>query len=628
MIFTKPEDWEPAIKKMAGKSPIASHLDTAGWQNVPGALRDRAFFSARIENAQFLQQARDMIDSFLRQETEVLPNGETALKVDGRARFIAEMQKLAIQQGMGPAGLGPIKDKSVLDIRSNARLGLIFDTQTRMAYHYGNYKSGLSDAILSVYPAQKFVRMPGAKIKRPLHEQNENAVRLKSDIAFWLEMNAKEIGGFSLPYGPWGFNSYMDVSDVSRQEAEDLGLMTPSDPPPKVRDVDFNERLQASVENISSDIEAELRRAFGNQVVFKGGTVYWKGQKPVVPPPKPPPPLPPPPVPPPTPPPPPIPPPVPPVVPPRPPRAPRKVKPPPAPPAPPVAPPAPPARPTIQTGAEIRAALAEQIKASQDRIVEIEKKIADLTALQDSRRGRAATISGRTDIVNERLDLREELERMHKLPNQLYRDAIQIPEPMRGKINFWQGNKVHHKAGAAKTMPDAKAWIGTEKATRAGAQFLETVVPKQFLKPVSYNYYADRNFAYSSLGEIYINERTPIQTAVHEITHILETQNPGWQKEATDFRDRRTKGEQVVYLKKEYPTLDYDPDEVAFRDKWMERGEKSIYCGKVYRHGTTEIMTRGVERLVLDPFKFATEDPDYFDFMVNMFRGHAVVPVP
>jgi hypothetical protein len=270
--------------------------------------------------------------------------------------------------------------------------------------------------------------------------------------------------------------------------------------------------------------------------------------------------------------------------------------------------------------------LAAKLKANEDRIIEIQSRISELNLEQESRRGRAATIAGRTEIVNERVGLRSELAVKEQLPNRLYRDAIQIPLPERGKINFWQGGKVHHKAGQTKTMPDAKAWIGTHKATKVGAEWLETVVPKQFLKPVSYNYYADRNFAYSSLGEIYINERTPIQTAVHEITHILETQNPGWQKEASDFRDRRTKGEQLVFLKKEYPTLDYDPDEVAFRDKWEERGEKSIYCGKVYRHGTTEIMTRGVERLVLDPAKFAREDPEYFDFMVNMFRGHAVVP--
>src|SRR5258707_10834098 len=124
MTFTQPSELEIAIRKIAGRSPVGALLGSAEWQDVPVALRDRAFFSARIENARFLNRAQSFLTDFLKQTRETLPSGQSALKSDGRARFIAEMQSLAIEEGLGP--LGPIFDKSIRDIRSNARLGLSF----------------------------------------------------------------------------------------------------------------------------------------------------------------------------------------------------------------------------------------------------------------------------------------------------------------------------------------------------------------------------------------------------------------------------------------------------------------------------------------------------------------------
>jgi hypothetical protein len=624
MIFTKPAEWEPAIKKMAGRSPIGAMLSTADWQNLPVALRDRAFFSARIENAQFLQQAKDMIDSFLRQETEVLPNGEVALKVDGRARFIAKMQELAIAQGMGPSGLGPIQDKSVLDVRSNTRLGLIFDTQTRQAYHYGNFKAGLSDHILMVYPAQRFVRHPGAKIKRPLHEANENVVKLKSDTAFWLRMNDPEIGGFGVPWGPWGFNSYMDVRDVTRGQAEELGLLKEDSPAPKVRDVDFNEQLRASVTNLDPGIESVLRQVFGKNVVFRGGEVYWRGQKPFPPPPKPPPPVVPPPV---------IPP-IPPPVPPTPPvvplPAPTRVKPAAKPKEPPPGAVGPP--PALPDGASVRAELLKikRIDVTQTpEYLENRRKYKELGDLRDSREGVASTIAGRTKLTDERIALNKEydalLAREKARYEALVSKALEIPASMRGSTSIMNGGDVWHES---KRQPTAANWKKVGEITDLAAKWIDRHVPKAELKPVIFNYYDDRNFAFGSHHKVYLNEDTGIETAVHEIAHILEQKNSGWLQAAKDFRARRTMHEAPVQLAKYYPKVAYKPEEKALRDKWEERGAPTIYCGKIYpTEHATEIVTMGMQWLNERPIEFATSDPDYFDFIVNLIRGLPQKPV-
>ena len=55
-------------------------------------------------------------------------------------------------------------------------------------------------------------------------------MRLKTDYQFWAqEMNAKSLGGFEVPWPPYGFNSYMEQEDVSRAEAERLGLLKKGD---------------------------------------------------------------------------------------------------------------------------------------------------------------------------------------------------------------------------------------------------------------------------------------------------------------------------------------------------------------------------------------------------------------
>ncbi len=70
-------------------------------------------------------------------------------------------------------------------------------------------------------------------------------MRLKTDTAYWADyQNAEEIGGFGVPWPPFGFNSGMSMEDVSREEAAKLGLPVAGVSP---RENTFNEQLKASV---------------------------------------------------------------------------------------------------------------------------------------------------------------------------------------------------------------------------------------------------------------------------------------------------------------------------------------------------------------------------------------------
>lgn len=74
---------------------------------------------------------------------------------------------------------------------------------------------------------RQFVRQPGAveSQKRPDHVKHEGAIELKTNLPFWLERNSFDQGGFGNPYGPWGYNSWMETFDVDRETAERMGLL-------------------------------------------------------------------------------------------------------------------------------------------------------------------------------------------------------------------------------------------------------------------------------------------------------------------------------------------------------------------------------------------------------------------
>lgn len=268
MKLITPTPFAEAVAKLGSKSPIGSQLNSLQWGAVPVALRERAFFSSTIENVRFLQRAKDSISDFLNSATETTESGETALKTGSRADFIKQLQDFAISEGMGP--LDPKDAGTIKDITSERRLGLIFDTQTRQAFDYGNWKQGQDPDILNEFPAQRFIRVQEVKEPRDSHQTQEGAVALKTNLTFWLRLNED----FGVPWGPWAWGCGHDVEDVDRDEAEALGLIKPGQrlaPAEK----SFNDHLKASTAGIDPDLANFLDQAFGNQITWHGDTVSW-----------------------------------------------------------------------------------------------------------------------------------------------------------------------------------------------------------------------------------------------------------------------------------------------------------------------------------------------------------------
>lgn len=268
MPLEDPEPFTEALDKLRQRIPTGRPWNSATWAAQELDVRERAFFSARVENTLFLKRAKLFLLHFLERNRDE----NDALKAGSMSQFVEEMRTFAVREGMGLPEIPDelVSESDITDIRSEARLRLIFQTNVATSYGYGSWRQGTEPVVLEAFPAARVVRNPGATEKRPRHAQEEGNVRLKSDYAYWADyMNDQAIGGFQTPWPPFGFNSFIDQADVSRGEAERLQLVEKEKPAKgsnKAKPT-LNERLRASLNGLSKEERAVLKLDLGDLAV-------------------------------------------------------------------------------------------------------------------------------------------------------------------------------------------------------------------------------------------------------------------------------------------------------------------------------------------------------------------------
>lgn len=284
-MIDQPKPFDEVLETIARRIPRAEPWDSADWGEQKPAVRVRAFFSATVEDISFLDRAKRLISAYLNKETEevISPDGSvsTALKVGSRADFVEKMQDFAVAEGMADPDFSDVNPENNLDTRSSRRLNLIFDTNVRTAYGYGQWRQGMTPEVRRRFPAARFVRLKTVQEARPIHDENEDEVRLKTDYGFWRDqMNAPQIGGFGVPWAPYGYNSGMDQEDVTRREALRLGLLSErssgnSEATRKLPPL--NEGLKKQIGNMSPELRAKLLRRLqeksGSRDPLEGGKI-------------------------------------------------------------------------------------------------------------------------------------------------------------------------------------------------------------------------------------------------------------------------------------------------------------------------------------------------------------------
>lgn len=265
---------EDAVKQLGAKSPVASKLRTKDWAKVPAEIRNVAQFSAGVEDANFLAIAQEKLRNVIALQRERVKNGEALVNRDS---FIADLRELALPISDSP---NPFADQGVGNIASRARLGLIFDMQTQMAQGFADWKLGNDADVLDAFPAQELLpstaRKPRAEwdarwAKAGGPNTGGRLVALKTDPV-WAKLSR-----FGTPWPPFDFGSTRDLRDVSRDEAERLGLIKPGARVKPAEVPPFDRSAAASAAQLPPEFIAQLKRVFGQKIALQDGQLVWKG---------------------------------------------------------------------------------------------------------------------------------------------------------------------------------------------------------------------------------------------------------------------------------------------------------------------------------------------------------------
>ena len=239
MMFNGPVPLNRALESQVAKTILPTGLRSRMLATLPAAIRQRSFFSAGVMNADVLQKIDTGIE-------EILKGGhteETTRSLLQRLPQILGDEELALE----------------------SRLRLIVETNVDLARGFGNWQQSQDIDILDEYPAWEFYRAEERKEPRDWPERWEAAggeffpgdadypegkmIALKTD-PIW-----EQISAFGQPYAPFDYNSGMDVRDIDRNEAEDLGLLEAGDEVHPQRQ-GFNEGLESHPDAAGAILEA------------------------------------------------------------------------------------------------------------------------------------------------------------------------------------------------------------------------------------------------------------------------------------------------------------------------------------------------------------------------------------
>ncbi len=267
---------EYAAQKLGAKSPVVSKLRSADWEAIPLALRERAQFSAAVENVRVMATIQDKVLKRLSLAREEVARGKAGV---GQFSFIADLKKVIRQEGIG------IGDGGLTDISSAARLGLIYKFQTESAAEFARWKIAQDSDARNNFPAREFIRVEDRRIPRnwavrwdAAFAPFEGATRAASGrmVALVNHPGWTSLSRFGTPWPPFDFGSGMGVESVDRADAVQLGLLQADDIPASA-EIDFNKNLSASVDDIPQEFRDKLSTWFGDQVEFKNDKAVWQG---------------------------------------------------------------------------------------------------------------------------------------------------------------------------------------------------------------------------------------------------------------------------------------------------------------------------------------------------------------
>lgn len=263
--LSEPIPFERAVERLAERAPVASAMRTREWAGVPLALRERAFFSAGVDDARLLGGMRERIGRALD-----LTGRDAGAAFESRAQFVAEMR--------AALGAAPGDSRALTDISSRRRLELIYDMNVEEAYEFGRHQAGQDPALLEAFPARELVRVEDRRDRRDWMDRwiraggplPEGRMAARRDDPVWVR-----ISRFGRPYPPFDFGSGMGVEDLDRDEAEALGLIGPGETV-EASPREYNQNLEARAPEEAGELAEAITAGLGAKARVEGGRIVLR----------------------------------------------------------------------------------------------------------------------------------------------------------------------------------------------------------------------------------------------------------------------------------------------------------------------------------------------------------------
>lgn len=285
-MFPSPIGLAQAIASLARRRPLPTALSSRELRKkLTDDLRRSAQFSAKVEDARALQVITDTVGEIVRGAT---PESQQARDA-GKAPVVLSVPeaKRRLEETFRALGVGPERPQdigTIADPTSDKRLQLIVTTQESIAHGFGRYTATQDADVMDMWPAWELVRVSPVFIPRGFRRTvkgqivpkdgdswperwkraggtlvNGRMVALKN-AEIWSRLGDPKLfpDGLGNPYPPFAFNSGMDVRDVSRSDAEALGVIERGAPAPTPQPRDLAQDMAASADQFDAALRAAL----------------------------------------------------------------------------------------------------------------------------------------------------------------------------------------------------------------------------------------------------------------------------------------------------------------------------------------------------------------------------------
>lgn len=280
--LTTSQPLDEAVATISRKTPVGSVLTSREWELVPAEIKQRAMFSARVENERLLAEMQLRLQSRIE-----------LVKKDGRTMdrgvFIEELREELRREGYQRGA--DVKRGSLRDLKSSRRLGLIFDMNVSQAQGYAKWKMDMDPDILDASPCYELIRVRAKREIRswPLVWEEAGGmfygepgpdyprapgrmIALKTD-PIW-----RFISRFRTPWPPFDWGSGMGLRSVRRTESDRLGVTTPGQRILPLA-VPFNQDHSMSVAAVPEEGRERLRSTFGDSIRFDGDRAVMQRER-------------------------------------------------------------------------------------------------------------------------------------------------------------------------------------------------------------------------------------------------------------------------------------------------------------------------------------------------------------